>query len=57
MEMGNLAAAAMAVAVISAFLLAFGGLRMLRTQVTRKQGILMLAAAAVLLMNVMIWTV
>ncbi|MEO6433765.1 MAG: hypothetical protein ABIO29_07295 [Sphingomicrobium sp.] len=55
--MSNLTTAAMAVAVISAFLLAIGGVRMLSASATRKHGILMLVAAAVLLMNVMIWTV
>lgn len=57
MEINNLTTAALAIAVISAFLLAIGGVRLLRAQPTRKQGILMLAAAAVLLMNVTIWTV
>lgn len=56
MEISNLASAAMALAVIAAFMLAIGAVRLLRARATRKQGILMLAAAAVLLMNVMIWT-
>lgn len=57
MELSNLTAAAMAVAVISAFLLVIGGIRLLRGRETRKQGMLMIVAAAVLVMNVMIWTV
>ncbi len=57
MEMNNLTATAMAVAVISAVLLAFGGSRLARSHSTRTRGYLMLGAAAVLIMNVMIWTV
>jgi len=57
MELQNITSAAMAVAVISAVLLAIGGIKLARSQETRTRGILMLGAAAVLLMNVMIWTV
>jgi hypothetical protein len=56
---GNLEAltsAAMALAVISAFLLGFGGFRMLIGKVDRAKGALMLGAAAVLLANVLIWS-
>ncbi|MES2001759.1 MAG: hypothetical protein V4444_05560 [Pseudomonadota bacterium] len=56
-EMNNLTTAAMAVAVISSALLTFGGIKLMRRQTTRKRGYLMLGAAAVLIMNVMIWTV
>ena len=57
MEMTNLTTAAMAIAMISAALLAFGGIKLVRARTTRTRGVLMLGAAAVLVMNVMIWTV
>jgi hypothetical protein len=57
MELQNLTGAAMAVAVISSVLLAIGGIKLARKPDTRTRGFLMLGAAAVLLMNVMIWTV
>ena len=47
----------MAIAVISSVLLAIGGIKLARKPDTRTRGFLMLGAAAVLLMNVMIWTV
>ncbi len=56
-EMNKLATAAMAIAVISSVLLTFGGIKLMRRKATRNRGYLMLGAAAVLLMNVMIWTV
>jgi len=46
----------MAVAMVSAFLLAIGGLRLLRDRSSRSRGVLMLAAAAVVAANVLIWT-
>ena len=57
MEMTNLTTAAMAIAMISAALLAIGGIKLARDKSTRARGLLMLGAAAVLIMNVMIWTV
>ena len=57
MELSNLTSAALAIATISAFLLAIGGIRLVRHSASRTQGILMIVAAAVLVMNVMIWTV
>ena len=57
MEMNNLTTAALAVAMISAILLAIGGIKLASAKSTRSRGLLMLGAAAVLLMNVMIWTV
>lgn len=48
---------AMALAVISAFLLTFGGVRMAIGREQRTKGVLMIVAAAVLLANVVIWTV
>jgi hypothetical protein len=53
----TLASAAFALGMIAAFLLAAGGVRLIANAQTRGRGVLMLAAAAVLIMNVMIWTV
>ena len=50
-------AAVSAIAVIASFALAGGGAWLLVKRGERKQGVLMLLAAAVLLGNVMIWTV
>ena len=47
----------MSLAVIAAFLLVLGGIRLVRSPQSRKQGVLMVIAALVILMNVMIWTV
>jgi high-affinity Fe2+/Pb2+ permease len=55
--LGEFAAAAMAIAMIAAFLLVIGGVRLLRQPEDRKRGVLMLVAAAVLVGNVAIWTV
>ena len=55
--MNNLSSAAMAVAVIASLLLFYGGLRLMRSRETRTRGWLMLAAAAVILANVAIWTI
>ena len=55
--MNSLTSAAMAVAVIASLLLAYGAVRLLRDPAARTRGWLMLAAALVILMNVMIWTV
>ena len=46
----------MALAVIAAFLLIAGGIRLTRVRQSRNQGVLMMIAALVILMNVMIWT-
>ena len=54
--MDSLSSAAMAVAMIAAFLLAAGGVRLARHPQTRGRGALMIVAALVLVMNVMIWT-
>ena len=56
-DLGDFAATAMAVAMIAAFLLVFGGIRLLRQPENRKRGVLMLVAAAVLIGNVAILTV
>ena len=47
----------MALAMVAAFLLAGSGIKLALDRQTRGRGILMIAAAAVLVMNVMIWTV
>jgi hypothetical protein len=48
--------AALALAVISAFLLGFAGVRLVTGRADRAKGALMLAAAAVLMANVLIWS-
>jgi high-affinity Fe2+/Pb2+ permease len=47
----------MAIAMVAAFLLAAGGLKLALNRQTRGRGILMIVAAGVMVMNVMIWTV
>ena len=46
----------MALAIVAAFLLAAGGVKLAFARQTRTRGILMIVAALVLLTNVMIWT-
>jgi high-affinity Fe2+/Pb2+ permease len=46
----------MAIAMLAAFLLAVGGVKLALNCQTRGRGILMMAAALVLTMNVTIWT-
>jgi hypothetical protein len=53
----GLGATLLSVAVIAALALAIGALNLLRKRRDRKRAILMLVAAAVLVGNVMIWTV
>jgi hypothetical protein len=55
-DLQSLTDSAMALGVICAFLLAFGGARMLVAASDRRKGALMLVTAAVLLANVVIWT-
>ena len=55
--MQGLGAALMAIAMIAAFLLVFGGVRMARRKEDRGRGFLMIGAAAVLVVNVLIWTI
>jgi high-affinity Fe2+/Pb2+ permease len=47
----------MAFAMVAAFLLMAGGVKLAFNRQTRGRGALMIAAALVLVMNVMIWTV
>lgn len=54
--MSGITDTAMALAVIAAFLLGFAGVRIVIGKADRTKGVLMLAAAAVILANVLIWT-
>ena len=54
--MSNLAATALSIAMIAAFLLVAGGIALARRG-ERPKGALMVVAAAVLVANVLIWTV
>ena len=55
--MQNFSSVIMAIAMVAAFLLAAGGVRLLFERQNRGRGILMIVAALVMVMNVMIWTV
>lgn len=55
-ELGTFASTAFALAVIASFLLGFAGLRIVTGRADRTRGVLMIAAAAVILANVLIWT-
>ena len=57
MTMGPIASAALAIAMIAAFLLMLGGIRLIRRGQFRQQGWLMIVAALVLVGNVLVWTV
>lgn len=46
----------MALAMIAVFILLIGAIRLLRVGETRSKGMLMLTAAAVIFVNVLIWT-
>ncbi len=54
--MSGLGEAAMAIAMIAAFFLVIGGVRLAMRQGERGRGFLMIGAAAVLVGNVLIWT-
>ncbi len=54
--MSEFASTAMALAMIAAFLLAGIGVKLARKPDSRKHGLLMIAAAAVLVGNVLVWT-
>lgn len=56
MALGTIASTALALAMISAFLLGVAGFRILIGKADRTRGALMLAAAAILVANVLIWT-
>ena len=55
--MESFSSTAMALAMISAFLLIAGGIKLALVRETRSRGMLMIVAAAVLILNVLIWTV
>ena len=54
--MDEFASGAMALAMIAAFVLAIGGVNLALSAENRSRGLLMIAAAAVLVGNVLIWT-
>jgi high-affinity Fe2+/Pb2+ permease len=54
--LSGFAGGAMAVAMIAAFVLIIGGVKLALSPENRSRGLLMLAAAAVLVGNVLIWT-
>ena len=56
-EMESYSTVAMAIAMVAAFLLIAGGVKLMIARETRLRGVLMIVAALVLVMNVMIWTV
>ncbi len=53
---GDFNSAVMALAMIAAFILAAGGVQLARKRENRTSGLLMIVAAAVLVGNVLIWT-
>ncbi len=55
--MQNFSSVAMGLAMVAAFLLVVGGVKLVLDRQTRTRGVLMIVAALVLVMNVMIWTV
>jgi hypothetical protein len=55
--MQNFSGIVMASAMVAAFLLAAGGVKLALDRQTRGRGVLMIAAGLVIVMNVMIWTV
>jgi len=55
--MTNFSSVVMGIAMVTALLLLLGGAKLVLVRQTRGRGILMMIAAAVLIMNVMIWTV
>ena len=54
--MRGFAGLAMTVAMLAAFALLVGGVRLAARKADRQRGLLMIAAAAVLVGNVLIWT-
>ncbi|MFL6844668.1 MAG: LPXTG cell wall anchor domain-containing protein [Allosphingosinicella sp.] len=54
--MTGFASALLSIAVLGTFALAAGGLYLLVKRSERRQGLLMLVAALVLLANVLVWT-
>lgn len=54
--MSGLGETLLAIAMIAAFVLIIGGIKLVRRKVDRGRGFLMIGAAAVVIMNVLIWT-
>ena len=55
--MASFSALVMTAAMIAAFLLFAGGVKLVLVRQTRSRGVLMIIAALVIVTNVMIWTV
>lgn len=55
--MQNFSSVAMTLAMIAAFLLLIGGVKLAIDRQSRLRGVLMITAALVIVTNVMIWTV
>ncbi|HEY7004876.1 MAG TPA: hypothetical protein VH392_00180 [Sphingomicrobium sp.] len=55
--MSGFSSVTMALAMVAAALLLIAGVKLALARQTRVRGVLMIAAALVLVMNVMIWTV
>ena len=55
--MDRFSSIAITIAMIAAFLLLAGGVKLVLAHQTRTRGVLMIVAALVIVMNVMIWTV
>ena len=53
----DFAALAMTIAMIAAFVLVIGGVKLALKPEDRKRGVLMIVAAAVLVGNVLMWTI
>ena len=56
MAVSTISSAALALAMIAAALLLVFGVRLIANRTERKRGLLMIAAAAVLVGNVLVWT-
>jgi hypothetical protein len=54
---GIFSEAALALAMIAAFILLMAGIRLVRHPAHRQRGLLMIGAAIVLVANVLIWTI
>jgi hypothetical protein len=54
--MQNISSITLGIAMVAAFLLAGGGVKLALDRQTRGRGVLMIVAALVMVMNVMIWT-
>ena len=55
--MNSFSSVAMAAAMVAAFLLLAGGMKLALKHQTRSRGILMMVAAGVLVVNVLVWTI